>query len=34
MWERFRIDPRLSPSSLQLYKDAVNAQPGLAGTIK
>ena len=33
MWERFRIDPRLSPASLQLYKDAVNAQPGLNGTI-
>ena len=33
MWERFRIDPRLSPASLQLYKDAVNAQPGLKGTI-
>jgi hypothetical protein len=33
MWERFRIDPRLSAASLQLYKDAVNAQPGLKGAI-
>lgn len=33
MWERFRIDPRLSAKSLTLYKDAVNAQPGLKGTI-
>jgi Domain of unknown function (DUF4157) len=33
MWERFRIDPRLTPASLQLFKDAVNAQSGLKGAI-
>jgi hypothetical protein len=34
MWERYRIDPRLSPASLQLFKDAVNSQPGFKGVIK
>jgi hypothetical protein len=34
MWERFRIDPRLRPASLKMFKDAVNAQDGLKGTIK
>jgi len=34
MWERFRIDPRLSPKALQLYKDAVNTTKGFKGLIK